>query len=292
MQGPNALQENKSESVVTITDEPAENESIPHDHNHAAEQAESKSGDRNQNPPSPHFGEKPANVAEQSLIADSDGKEHQQDNLKYGTFVVSLLALVATVTIAAYQIGISASLRDLSTLANQQALEEKDLSLMSGISVTMTDGEVSLNNRGTRAITNAGYWAVHTSDETYTDYMSKTTPIPGCSSMTFDISVLPKGPSSLNSLVLVFQVPSGDWWSISEIGMLEKSASGREADWTEATTKLKSFSLQADTVMEGFGSHQIETIDGVTGPTPSIEAYVTDNGPGGINASVTELPCT
>lgn len=167
----------------------------------------------------------PKTSALPSATHDPTERLSKDDVVKYAPIAISILALAATVAIAAIQTGISSSLRDLSALTNQQALEAKDLSLMSGISVDITEGKVILNNLGTTAVTNAGYWAVHTAGDTYTDYMSQTTPIPGCSSMTFDPSTLPQQPSSLKSVVLAFQVPSGDWWSVSDIGLLEKSPS-------------------------------------------------------------------
>lgn len=214
----------------------------------------------------------------------------RKDHLDIWMFVITVISLAATIIVATFQVGIASSLRELTESANQQEMESKDLDVVSSVSVSMKNGQITFTNEGPTTIANAGYWGVQTSEDVYTDYLSKTTPLPGCSSMTFDISELPKRPDSLRSVVFIFQVPSKKWWTVSDIGLVEESNS-QDSVWSEAIQKMASYQLQGDTVMGGFSEFDEQIVNGSTGPIPDMGAYISPDGFQGINARIVKIPC-
>lgn len=203
--------------------------------------------------------------------------------------VTAVASLVLTGYVASAQTRISEEVKQIESEANRHTLEMRDLSMISGVQVSMDEYTVSFKNESTDTILNAGYWALSPADGTMTEFQSRVGPILGCSTLTFHVKDLPGSPASLTSTVFVFRVPSGHWWWLSDTGLLEKSEYKGDS-MVDSLIGFRSYSLLGDTLSEGYSKWETRKLESGTAPQPVDGSFVTDSF-GGVPATIAKSSC-
>lgn len=205
--------------------------------------------------------------------------------------IIAIGALVATAFLTNRQIELAESTERINAEAREQLLRDKDRDVISGMTVSIDDKTVRIGNSGTETILRSWYWALAPDQPTGTmvEYHSELAPILACSDMTFGTTLVVGQAAGIEALFLVFQVPSGAWWSLSDVGYLEET-DYRGSEASEAIESFRTHELMGDTVLEGYGGYEKRTIAQGTGPVPGADTYTAPNY-GGVNAKVTKSKC-
>ncbi|WP_255790620.1 hypothetical protein [Mycobacteroides abscessus] len=207
--------------------------------------------------------------------------------------LVAIVSLTITSILAYKQLQTG---RETSALNNQNQvlqLEEQDRSFLSGMSIHIDHDVVSVINNNSQTLVSAGFWAIgdqvrEDATAVLVERYSTLAPLVACSKLSFPTYMLAP-EAKFESAFLVYKVPSGRWWGISNDNLLEASEY-RGDDPLAAASALPSNQLIADTVGEGYNEDDSDEIQNGTGPVPANGKKLY-GGAFGIEATSTVTDC-
>lgn len=209
---------------------------------------------------------------------------------------ISIAALATTSLIAIWQLNLaknqSDTAREQTDLSAKMASYQKQREALSGFQVGLTNDFLYIVNPTTSPLIDAGYWILgRDHNERMEQRFSTLTPVPACTQFVIKIDDIgiPRAARP-NAAILIYRDTPDTWMSISDDGVMQRSAAPATQDPISAIRELDSYALMFDTVLEGVSVNNEQVIEDGTAPIDRNTALYAVRG--SVKARMEGIPCT